>query len=99
MIKMMKRNVRSLVFLIMIVAGAVGFVDLRPFAVPAEARVDNSNQSQARTKSHPRTGGSATKAPAVCRKRCDEERAACLTSIVTFQCKPAHDQCLEECKR
>ena len=96
MSKIMKRNFRSLVFLLVFAVAATGLFGALSFAAPTAGQ---ANDNKARTRSHPRTGGSAKKAPAVCRKRCDEERAACLTSIVTFQCKPAHDQCLEECKR
>jgi hypothetical protein len=103
MVRMMKRNMRSLVLLLTIAIATMGFLDVRSFAVPAVAGLDNSNQSQTRTKSHPRTGGSPTKAPAVCRKRCDNDYSACLTPsfgpVFVEQCGTAHAQCLKECKR
>jgi predicted small lipoprotein YifL len=96
MIKIMKRKVRSLAFLLLITVAGIGLSGALSFAAP---NVGQASDNKAKTRSHPRSGGSAKKAPSVCRKRCDENRAACLTSIITFQCEPAHDQCLEKCKR
>ena len=102
MVKIMKRNMRSLVFLLMIALVALGFLGTS-FVVPVGARVD-SNESQTRTKSHPGTGGSSTKAPAVCRKRCDKAYSDCLVPgpagiVFVEQCGGAHTQCLRECSR
>jgi hypothetical protein len=102
MIRIMKRNMRSLVFLVVIAVGAVGFLDMRSFTVPAAARVDNSNQPQTKTKSHTPARGSKTKMPSGCRTRCEKAYSACLVPgvggiVFVEQCDAAHTHCLKEC--
>ena len=96
MIKIMKRKVRSLAFLLLITVAGIGLSGALSFAAP---NVGQASDNKAKTRSHPRSGGSAKKAPSVCRKRCDEDRAACLTSIIPFECESGHDRCLKKCKR
>jgi predicted small lipoprotein YifL len=101
MIKIMKRNFRSLAFLLLITVAATGLSGALSFAAPTAGQ---ANDNKARTRSAPRTGGSATKAPAGCQKRCESDYDICLSATSgdgpgPWQCKKARDKCVLECKQ
>jgi hypothetical protein len=85
MIKIMKRNTRSLVFLLVIAVGAVGFLDVCSFAASAVARVENSNQSRATKARTPRTDWQSTEVTSTdrhtaCKRGCEEKYSSCVAA-------------------
>src|SRR5689334_21695883 len=98
MVKIVRRNIRSRIFLTVSPVAAVGLSGALSLAAPTASQ---SNNDYARTNSHSLNGCSSTKAPAVCWKRCNEDFGECMSGLVPLlqQCNYADDRCLKGCKR
>ncbi len=109
MIKMMKRNRRSLVFLLVFAVAAIGLSGVLSFAAPASGQANNN---KARTKAPQRDGTSPTKraggtASLECKRQCRADYKDCVSGKGfgggptgagrSWRCY-AYDACIHDCE-
>jgi len=103
MTKIVKRNMRSLVFLLMIAIAATGLSGALSFAAPTAGQ---ANDNKARTKPPQRGGTSPTKRVVdKCRRQCFRDYKDCLGNPYgaegagrALTCPITRDECLANCE-
>ncbi len=109
MIKMMKRNRRSLVFLLVLAVAAIGLFGVLSFAAPAAGQANNN---KTRTKAPQRDGTSPSKraggtASLECKRQCRADYKDCVSGKGSgsgpigvgnsWKCY-AYDACIHDCE-
>ena len=89
MIKIMKRNSRSLVFLLLIAVAAIGLSGALSFAAPTAGQANN-NKARTRTKA-------PYHSPGECKIQCYADYKTCLSHRDGESCHLERAKCLETC--